>query len=137
MLRCRCLLVFLMGVLRWFCRGWSGKISLKIILINWVLTFLQEVEAQTCVRPIIYTGGNMTKYHLKNDTTGVDDYTLWHAYYSKKALKRGIKVDRLGSWPEWRVWQWTGSGQLDGVSGDIDRNWLVGGQQGFDDILVA
>ncbi|MAG59991.1 hypothetical protein CMO96_04345 [Candidatus Woesebacteria bacterium] len=103
---------------------------------NWVLTFLQEVEAQSCVRPIIYTGGNMTKYYLKSDTTGVDDYTLWHAYYSKKALKKGIKVDRLGSWPEWRVWQWTGSGTLDGISGDVDRNWLVGGQAGFDKIVI-
>ena len=103
---------------------------------QWVLNFLQEVEAQSGVRPIIYTGGNMTKYALRSDTTGLDDYILWHASYSKKAAKNGIKKDRLGGWAEWRIWQWTGSGHLDGISGHVDRNWLVGGKPAFDSLLV-
>ena len=52
---------------------------------DWVLTFLKEFEIQSGVRPIIYTGGNMTKYYLKGDTKGIDEYTLWHAYYSLSA----------------------------------------------------
>ena len=78
----------------------------------------------------------MTKYYLKSDTTGIDDYILWHAYYNKKALKKGIKTDRLGGWSEWRVWQYTGSGQIDGISGNVDCNWLVGRRCGFDEILI-
>jgi len=104
---------------------------------NWVLTFLQEFEQQSGVRPIVYTGGNMTKYYLMRDTTGIDDYTLWHAYYPRgRDLSKGIKKDRLGGWKEWRVWQWTGSGQFPGCGSKIDRNWLVGGQSAFDEILV-
>tara|TARA_B100000214_G_scaffold268036_1_gene198816 strand:- start:17149 stop:17979 length:831 start_codon:yes stop_codon:yes gene_type:complete len=102
----------------------------------WVLEFLQEFEAQSGVRPIIYTGGNMTKYHLNGDTTGIDDYILWHAYYSKKALKKGIKKDRLGGWKEWTVWQWTGSGEVPGHEGEIDRNWLVGGPSALRKIKI-
>ena len=104
---------------------------------SWVLTFLKEFELHSGVRPIIYTGGNMTKYYLRSDTAGIDKYTLWHAYYSKKALKSGIKKDRLGGWREWRVWQWTGSGQLPGSNGNIDRNWLVGGPAGLKEIKIA
>lgn len=102
----------------------------------WVVEFLKQAEAGFGVRPIVYTGGNMVKYALRKDTTGIDDYTLWHALYSKKALTKGIPKDRLGGWKEWRVWQWTGSGQVDGISGDVDRNWLTGGQKGFDEILT-
>ncbi len=104
---------------------------------NWVLTFLQEFEKQSGVRPIIYTGGNMTKYHLNGDTTGIDDYMLWHAYYSKKALKNGIKKDRLGGWREWTIWQWTAKGQIPGIPGKTDRNWLVGGIAAKEAILIS
>ena len=104
---------------------------------SWVLTFLQEFERRAGVRPVIYTGGNMTKYHLMGDTSGIDDYALWHAYYpSSKAVKNGIKPDRLGNWKEWLIWQWTGTGTVPGAIGDIDRNWLVGGQSAFDKIFV-
>ena len=78
----------------------------------------------------------MMKYALRGDTTGMQDYTLWHALYSKKALTQGIPSDRLGGWKEWRVWQWTGSGTVPGIKGDVDRNWLTGGKQGFEEILV-
>jgi len=105
---------------------------------NWVLTFLQEFEIQTGIRPLIYTGGNMTKYYLMRDTTGIDDYTLWHAYYPKnRDLTKGIKKDRLGGWKEWRIWQWTGSGTIEGAGSNIDRNWLVGGRAGFDEIIIS
>ena len=106
-------------------------------LRNWVLTFLKEFESQTGVEPLVYTGGNMTKYHLSRDTTGIDDYTLWHAYYPRgKNLTKGIKKDRLGGWKEWRIWQWTGSGEIEGTNTKIDRNWLVGGKKGLSEIFV-
>ena len=79
----------------------------------------------------------MTKYHLRGITTGIDDYSLWHAYYPRGGdLSKGIKKDRLGGWSEWRVWQWTGSGVLEGSTGKIDRNWLVGGPSAFREIIV-
>ena len=104
---------------------------------NWVKTFLEEFESQSGVRPVVYTGGNMVKYYLGGDTTGIDDYTLWHAWYNKKGFKKGIKPDRLGGWDEWRVWQWTGTGSVPGASGNIDRNWLVGGPDAFKEVLVG
>ena len=104
---------------------------------DWVLTFLKEFESQSGVRPIIYIGGNMTKYHLRGDTTGIDEYLLWHAYYSKKAFKSGIKKDRLGCWKEWKIWQYTGSGKVKGCSGPIDCNWLVGGPSALKEIKIS
>ena len=102
---------------------------------NWVLTFLKEYEIQSGVRPIVYTGGNMTKYYLMSDTTGIDDYVLWHAYYPK-SIKKGVKKSRLGGWKEWRVWQWTASGKVDGIKGNVDRNWLTGDKKGLKEIII-
>ena len=103
---------------------------------NWVLEFLVHFEKKSGIRPVVYTGGNMTKYHLNGDTTGIDQYTLWHAWYNKKGFKTGIKKDRLGGWKEWRIWQWTATGQIPGSNGNIDRNWLVGGKKGFKEIFI-
>jgi len=106
-------------------------------LRSWVATFLSEFETQVGVEPIVYTGGNMVKYHLDSDTTGISDYDLWHAFYPRRSkLCRGIKKDRLGGWKEWSVWQWTGSGNLPGTSGEIDRNWLVGGRPAFERMII-
>ncbi len=103
---------------------------------NWVVEFLRESETLFGVRPIIYTGGNMVKYGLYNNTSILDTYTLWHAAYARSAHKKGIKKDRLGTWKEWTVWQWTGSAEVDGIRGNVDRDWLVGGKSGFENILV-
>lgn len=103
---------------------------------EWVVEFLKQAEAGFGIKPIVYTGGNMVKYALKGDTTGMDNHTLWHALYSKKALRKGISKSRLGGWDEWRIWQWTGTGTIDGIKGDVDRNWLTGGSEGLREILV-
>ncbi len=113
----------------------SGGVHDKESLRMWAIEFLKECEIQSGIKPIVYTGGNMVKYKLKS-TKMLDNYTLWHALYSKNALTHGIDKKRLGGWEEWRVWQWTGSGELPGVVGKIDRNWLVGGQAGFDEVLI-
>lgn len=105
-------------------------------LHRWVVEFLVEIEKATGIKPIIYTGGNMVKYGLNRNTSILDTYTLWHAAYSKRFRVNGIDKSRLGSWNEWRVWQWTGSEHLDGVKGKIDRNWLTGGEKGFKEILI-
>ena len=102
----------------------------------WVVEFLKQAESLFGVRPIVYTGGNMVKYALNRDTTGIDEYMLWHALYSKKALTNGIPKDRLGGWKEWRIWQWTASGKVDGIKGDVDRNWLVGGPTALKSIFA-
>ena len=103
---------------------------------DWVLTFLEDFERQTDIEPIVYTGGNMTKYYLRGDTTGIDRYMLWHAWYNKKGFSSGIKKDRLGGWKEWKIWQWTGSGTVPGSEGNIDRNWLVGGKTSWNEVLI-
>tara|TARA_B100001094_G_scaffold325429_1_gene379743 strand:- start:5219 stop:6046 length:828 start_codon:yes stop_codon:yes gene_type:complete len=105
-------------------------------LRDWVLTFLRQTEKKLGTKPILYTGGNMVKYHLNRDTTGLDEYELWHAYYSQKAFKSGIKKDRLGNWNDWSIWQWTGSGSIQGIPGDVDRNWLPGGESAFSNLRV-
>ena len=111
--------------------GTHDKESLRV----WAVDFLEEFEKESGIRPVVYTGGNMVKYKLKS-TKILEDYILWHALYSKRAIEMGIPKDRLGGWKEWRIWQWTGSGTLPGVTTKIDRNWLVGGPTAFKEVLI-
>jgi lysozyme len=102
----------------------------------WVVEFLKETEDALGIRPIIYTGGNMTKYGLAGDTSVLDTYTLWHAAYSRKSRITGIKKDRLGTWKEWTIWQWGDKGSVGGIKSNVDKNWLVGGPLAYDGILI-
>lgn len=50
---------------------------------------------------------------------------LWVARYRQD---KEIDPGYTGAWPEWSGWQFTSSGQIPGVGGRLDLNWLRGGE---------
>jgi len=102
---------------------------------DWGLEFLRESEKRFGTSPILYTGGAFMKYKINGLHEGLEDYDLWHAYYPG-SLKNGVKKSRMYKWDEWTVWQWTGSGTIDGFPSLIDRNWLSGAPGGLAKILL-
>ena len=96
--------------------------------VEWCLEWLDIVEAELKVKPLIYTARWAYSLFLKRgNKTDLDkllEYPLWLASYNS-----GIEPKRIvKAWPEWTVWQWTGSGQVPGVKGKCDQNWMSGGQ---------
>ena len=78
-----------------------------------------RVEAGTGRRPIIYTG----RYYWDPFVASSDfvDYPLWHAQYTSASCPN--INDR---WSTWAFWQYTSSGSVPGISGNVDRNVFNG-----------
>ncbi|MEW4368508.1 glycoside hydrolase family 25 protein [Paenibacillus kandeliae] len=77
------------------------------------LAFLQEVEQQGGRKPIVYTGNAFAQHF----DASLGAYDLWIARYSNTRVP-----DDCAAWKEWDFWQYTDSGQVDGISGGVDLN---------------
>ncbi|OIQ21454.1 MAG: glycoside hydrolase [Flavobacterium sp. MedPE-SWcel] len=80
--------------------------NLKIGLQRW----LDKVEEHYGVKPILYSGQSYYTDFLKKEFKG---YKLWIASYSifEEDIRR-----------EWRFWQFTDRGEVEGIEGDVDVN---------------
>ncbi|MEK4074672.1 glycoside hydrolase family 25 protein [Paenibacillus sp. FSL M7-0656] len=79
--------------------------------------FLTELQRLTGVKPIIYTGNSFAG----NFDTSLSSYDLWIARYSNTR----VPDDQL-AWKRWTFWQYTDSGKVNGISGNVDMNEFEG-----------
>lgn len=90
-------------------KGTSGDLGAKL------QRFLDIVERELGVKPVIYTGVNFWNAHLP-DTFG--RYPLWIAEY-------GVDEPRLPhGWSQWHIWQFEENATLPGVEKGADRSRL-------------
>ena len=89
----------------------------KEAVINSFKAWLQYVEKETGVRPIIYTN---LDYYKKYIAYNFSEYTIWIAAY---------KVSNVGILPDgkrWWFWQVTDKARCNGISEPIDFNVFSG-----------
>jgi lysozyme len=79
-------------------------------------TLLREMQAHTGKRPIIYTDITFHKEILEGE---FNDYPFWIRSVAAEPHER--YSDR-----RWTFWQFTTTGRVPGVTGDIDRNTFYG-----------
>lgn len=105
---------------------WQQSQTLNDFIINnreecvaKVHDWLNGVETATGRKPVIYTNKFFWKDYL-NDPTGFDNYPLWVASYRSDApiLPEG--------WQDYAIWQYTESGSVQGISGNVDKNVFNG-----------
>ncbi len=78
-----------------------------------------RVTAGTGRPPIIYTGRYYwDPYVASSDFVGLP---LWHAQYTSAACPN---ID--DRWSDWAFWQYTSTGSISGISGNVDRNRFNG-----------
>ncbi|WP_246180144.1 glycoside hydrolase family 25 protein [Microvirga thermotolerans] len=77
---------------------------------------LKEMEAHTGKRPIIYTDITFHKEILEGEFT---DYPFWIRSVAAEPHERYNNR-------RWTFWQFTTTGRVPGVSGDVDRNTFYG-----------
>ena len=93
---------------------------------RWALKFCDVVEEAIGKRPIIYTARWYVQSYFERAEDsllyelGKED--LWWAEYSDEQKKA------LRPWSEWKLWQFTNRGEIDGIKGSVDLNWCAGGQ---------
>jgi GH25 family lysozyme M1 (1,4-beta-N-acetylmuramidase) len=83
-----------------------------------VQTWIDHVEALTGVKPIVYTG----PYFWRDNVGAMDlsDHPLWIAHY-------GTECPYVAPpWTQWTFHQFTDSGSVRGVPGNVDRNVFNG-----------
>lgn len=106
----------------------AGMKSDDQLNIDWALTWLEEVACQQRVRPIVYTAKWYYDSYMKNASKAslqeLASYPLWLASYNEGSAPER----KVASWNSWKVWQWSGSGQVTGVTGKCDQNWIAGGK---------
>lgn len=89
--------------------------------------FLELVEAEVGVKPIIYTEPNFWDAHLTDE---FGDYPLWIADYEvdEPRLPKGFQ--------SWWLWQWQEDARLPGVEKDVDLSRLNHSHVELADLMI-
>jgi lysozyme len=80
-----------------------------------VRAWIDRVRPAIGREPVIYTG-----YYFWRDGVGAPDMTgspLWHAQYTTAACP-----NIASPWTDWAFWQFTSTGRVAGIVGDVDVN---------------
>jgi lysozyme len=101
-----------------------GKVSRKLA-IEKIQILLDAMEAHTGKRPIIYTDPKFHREVLEGEFT---DYHFW--LRSVAAEPAEIYGGR-----DWAFWQFTTTGSVPGVKGQVDRNSFNGSRADWDRVL--
>jgi len=95
-------------------------------IVAGIHAWTDRIESRLAVRPIIYTA----KYFWQDSVGAPDDFLdlpLWVANY-------GVQCPLMADpWTRWNFWQYTSTGSVAGIAGNVDRNhW-----NGTEDDLAA
>jgi GH25 family lysozyme M1 (1,4-beta-N-acetylmuramidase) len=91
---------------------------------DWVREWVQQVLARTGVKPLIYTSPNFWNAIMGNPRWFADHgYPLWIAHWGVSAPS--VPADDWGG-NGWTYWQWTSTGHVAGIVGNVDRDRFRG-----------
>ncbi|MGN8227413.1 glycoside hydrolase family 25 protein [Paenibacillus polymyxa] len=93
-----------------------GNLS-KTLISAVALAFLLELERLTGRKPIIYTGNAFAA----NFNASLGGYKLWIARYSDTRVPSDT-----ATWKRWDIWQYSDSGKIKGIAGNVDLNEFDG-----------
>jgi lysozyme len=85
----------------------------KVELTTWALVFMREVKKLTCADVMLYTGA-----YFARDEVGVElaEFPLWIAHYG------ALTPLANSTWEKWTCFQYTSSGSVAGIAGNVDMN---------------
>lgn len=93
-------------------------------VLNAVRTWLQIVEKQVGVRPILYVNQTFVTKHLANAPDIKRDYQVWIARYGE--YKPDVRL---------AIWQLSPDGQVKGIQGEVDINIFNGYRDQYEEFL--
>ena len=92
-----------------------------------IRVWIEVVEEELGITPMIYTGFYFWQDHV-GGTSEFNSYPLWHPQYAQ------IDCPRIAdAWPDWHFWQYSCTGRVAGIEGDVDLNHFNGS---YDDLLA-
>lgn len=97
-------------------------------LVKRVRTWLEIIEAEYQIRPIIYTN---LKFYNKHLADFLPEYPVWIARYN--VYFEPMLTNEL----DWHFWQYGNRGRLDGITGDVDFNVFRGSLEELDALCYS
>jgi lysozyme len=85
----------------------------RAILSLWAYTFMKEVQRLTGADVMLYTGAYFARDQLNNILA---EFPLWVAHYGAASPLPN------GTWKDWTVFQYSSTGVVQGVIGNVDLN---------------
>ncbi len=108
---------------------WNGHSRLcpqkvpRDVALEKARVMLRELEAHTGKIPIIYTDITFHKEVLEGERE-FDRYPFWLRSVAARPEERYVNRP-------WAFWQYTTTGRIPGIRGDVDRNVFAGSEQEF------
>ncbi|MCA9229348.1 MAG: glycoside hydrolase family 25 protein [Planctomycetales bacterium] len=102
-----------------------GSLSLERTFIsNWMQIFSDTINNALGRRPIIYT----SKYGANNRFTSTiaSSHDLWLAWWKDGTSNNPPVPSDTPLWDPWQFWQYTDSGTVNGIAGNVDRDVFDG-----------
>jgi GH25 family lysozyme M1 (1,4-beta-N-acetylmuramidase) len=93
----------------------SGGLSVAALQV-WTQAFLDRLQQDTGVAPMIYTGPGFWSTYM-GGTTAFARYPLWEAHWTSAPAPAAF-----GGWSSYTVWQFTNTAVVPGISGYVDGN---------------
>ncbi|AGB04467.1 lysozyme M1 (1,4-beta-N-acetylmuramidase) [Aciduliprofundum sp. MAR08-339] len=97
-------------------------------LTDWANAFCSRVYNETGIRPLIYTSSSWAE----NLAQSITQWDLWIAEYTGDTSEE----PNTGVWPSWSFWQYTDSGSVNGISGNVDEDIFNGNLETLEDEYV-
>jgi GH25 family lysozyme M1 (1,4-beta-N-acetylmuramidase) len=89
-------------------------------LVSWTRTFLDRLQRDTGIVPMIYSSPNFWNTAMANSTAFVD-HPLWVAHYTDAPAPT-----LFGGWRSWALWQYTNKGTVAGITSTVDLDRFNG-----------
>ena len=99
-------------------------------LTAWVQTWMNKVESQTGVKPMIYISSSYANFLQSSLNT----YGLW---IPKPNTSPSTPPTNLGNWNTWVFKQYSWEGNVPGISGAVDLNVFNGTAEDFNTLIGA
>jgi len=114
--------------------------SERAFISNWVQVFSDTVNDTLGTRPLIYTskfgaaGTNGTNGRYTPEVAASHD--LWLAWWKSGTTNPPVESD-TPLFPKWKFWQWTATGSVDGIGGNVDRDVFDGTMTDLEQLLIG
>lgn len=87
------------------------------LVMAMTVAFCQEAE-KSGYTPVVYTNKDYAKRYFDIEQLKALNYEIWYAYYNKELDRNDVAL-----------WQYTSSGSVDGIIGNVDMNYLMVGME--------
>lgn len=90
--------------------------------------FMEAIEAHYGIKPILYSYPSFLDTDIEH---GFGQYPLWLASYTTEAPS----VPK--QWSKYLIWQYTGEGDVAGITGNVDQDRFKGRESEWESLIVS